>query len=228
MTIADTIVCSTCQQPKLLREMRPEQCKGCEKLRKDAYYVTNRDYIRDRNKRMYARGTTARSRKLALVRAAKEVPCVDCAGSFPFYVMDFDHVNGEKTFGLATAETRTEASILLELQKCVVRCACCHRDKTYEERERNATPTRGAQRRRRLDELKAATPCFDCGRSFKPWQMDFDHVGDKTFALSYMLRSRSWSAVLQELANCVLRCANCHREITHQRRTRSEWRKAAA
>src|SRR6267142_1017881 len=56
-------------------------------------------------------------------------------------------------------------------------------------------------------------PCADCGQSFSPWVMDFDHRDPKTksFALAAghaLLKSRT--ALLDEIAKCDIVCANCH------------------
>jgi hypothetical protein len=56
-------------------------------------------------------------------------------------------------------------------------------------------------------------PCEDCGQSFPPWVMDFDHRDPKTksFALAAghaLLKSRE--ALLAEIAKCDIVCANCH------------------
>lgn len=32
----------------------------------------------------------------AFIQKAKEVPCTDCGNEYPYYVMDFDHVRGDK------------------------------------------------------------------------------------------------------------------------------------
>ena len=68
--------------------------------------------------------------------------------------------------------------------------------------------------RQHLDSLKT-TPCVDCGNSFPPCVMDFDHVrGEKVTSVSRMLR---WSRerLLAEIAKCDLVCSNCHRLRTH-------------
>ena len=62
-------------------------------------------------------------------------------------------------------------------------------------------------------------PCMDCGDSFAPHQMDFDHrdPGLKCFRLTSgaaMLRSRA--ALLEEAAKCDVVCANCHRVRTRR------------
>lgn len=66
-------------------------------------------------------------------------------------------------------------------------------------------------------------PCVDCGGSFAPYQMDFDHLvpADKSFRLSSgraMLAPRP--ALARELAKCEVVCANCHRIRTWIRHDR--------
>ena|ERR1017187_8960798 len=75
--------------------------------------------------------------------------------------------------------------------------------------------------RERLDKIKSV-PCMDCGGSFPPECMDFDHVhGDKVYAVSdlaYGSGGSNWSLVEAEIAKCEIVCANCHRIRTKQRR----------
>jgi hypothetical protein len=57
-------------------------------------------------------------------------PCVDCGEQDPV-VLDLDHVFGVKAFNIGDAITRLSwGKIQGELEKCVVRCANCHRRKT--------------------------------------------------------------------------------------------------
>ena len=67
----------------------------------------------------------------------KSGPCVDCGKHFPPVAMDFDHVRGEKQFGITMTKVRgsAEADILQEVAKCELRCACCHRIRHGEEHE---------------------------------------------------------------------------------------------
>lgn len=61
-----------------------------------------------------------------------------------------------------------------------------------------------------VDQLKAE-PCVDCGRTFPPAAMDFDHVrGVKVSNISQMLR-RPRAELDAEIAKCELVCATCHR-----------------
>lgn len=67
--------------------------------------------------------------------------------------------------------------------------------------------------------LKENTPCTDCGKFYRAWVMEFDHVrGVKYDCISSMLaRSMSMQKILDEIVKCDLCCANCHRERTHKR-----------
>lgn len=56
--------------------------------------------------------------------------------------------------------------------------------------------------------------CSRCGGSFHRAVFDFHHCSTrKTEHPSSMLVNRSAEAVANELAGCVLLCANCHREV---------------
>lgn len=61
-------------------------------------------------------------------------------------------------------------------------------------------------------------PCADCGNSYPPYVMDFDHLPrfTKTGLLS---NDRIWgmNKAKEEVAKCEVVCANCHRERTHRR-----------
>lgn len=78
-------------------------------------------------------------RILTLVREAKQRECADCGRSFPWFVMDFDHVRGEKLANVSTINSslvRAEE----EIAKCEVVCARCHRIRTWQRSQLMATP----------------------------------------------------------------------------------------
>lgn len=64
-----------------------------------------------------------------------------------------------------------------------------------------------------------ANPCVDCGMK-DVRTLDFDHVrGVKIMNISQMLhRGVKMSTVFAEIAKCEVRCANCHRIKTSERR----------
>jgi ferredoxin len=62
----------------------------------------------------------------------KCVPCADCGVKYPPYVMDFDHVRGEKQLNLSRLRNSrlAWAKLVAEIEKCEVVCANCHRMRT--------------------------------------------------------------------------------------------------
>lgn len=62
----------------------------------------------------------------------KQQPCADCGKIYPPYVMDFDHVRGEKKFDISLSERTAWETVLAEIAKCDVVCANCHRERTWE------------------------------------------------------------------------------------------------
>lgn len=77
-------------------------------------------------------------------------------------------------------------------------------------RERNRLYTKG---------YLTEHPCIDCGEK-DIVVLEFDHVkGKKAGNISQMAMSPVSLEVLQkEIEKCEVRCANCHRRATHQRR----------
>jgi hypothetical protein len=68
---------------------------------------------------------------ISLVWSMKsERPCYDCGGMFPPEGMDFDHVSGTKLFSMNSAVSRSWDEVRLEIDKCQLVCAVCHRTRT--------------------------------------------------------------------------------------------------
>ena len=75
-----------------------------------------------------------------------------------------------------------------------------------------------------VDNIKATTPCTDCGIIYAPYIMQFDHVIDsKRGAVSNLVREGvSIQTLDTEIAKCELVCGNCHAERTHSRKKEAE------
>lgn len=71
-----------------------------------------------------------------LIAQAKDVPCADCGKKYPSYVMDFDHVIGEKKYRISQARSRYHKieTVQKEIDKCDVVCSNCHRERTHNRR----------------------------------------------------------------------------------------------
>ena len=74
-----------------------------------------------------------------------------------------------------------------------------------------------AERRALIDALKSK-PCMDCGGSFQPVCMDFDHRQGtaKVDGVSKLILC-SLERLQEEIAKCDLVCSNCHRIRTKNR-----------
>ena len=60
--------------------------------------------------------------------------------------------------------------------------------------------------------LKSGKPCTDCGGTFPPTAMQWDHLPgtDKVGDLGTLWRRHNKQLILDEIAKCELVCANCH------------------
>lgn len=124
--------CSKCSQVKPLTEFHKRglgyqsHCKPCARTYIQAHYQTNKKYYLEKNKRKQAK-------LVEIIRSAKRKPCADCGVAYPYYVMDFDHREGEvKVSEIARLiHSRSIKRVLAEIAKCDVVCANCHRERTY-------------------------------------------------------------------------------------------------
>lgn len=71
----------------------------------------------------------------------------------------------------------------------------------------------------KLQALKLASGCADCGYDKHAVALDFDHVrGNKSINISVTpARGWSWDRIESEIALCDVVCANCHRVRTARR-----------
>jgi len=204
-----------------------------------AYYRANRDAEIERVMRRQ-RAT------LELLRDLRRVPCADCGGDFPPYVMDFDHRDPHmKLFSLTVARAllKNRDVLFAEIAKCDIVCANCHRTRTYAAFmsgklrppgfQRRGTPAetpakqrrRDAWHRRRQEQLKVLEqlrqqPCADCGGAYPSCVMEFDHrvPSQKLYLVSRMPGRVKLETLMAEVAKCDVVCANCHRVRTYLRR----------
>jgi hypothetical protein len=80
-----------------------------------------------------------------------------------------------------------------------------------------------------MDSLKRGIPCKDCGATFPPYVMHWDHLPGhmKLDEVGSMVGSRRRDVILAELEKCELVCANCHVMRTVMRARRSIAEEAA-
>lgn len=106
-------------------------------------------------------------------------------------------------------------------------CRDCYKDydkKRYQkpkEKRRLLHKNREIRQRNRdfIKDFLSKHPCVDCNET-DPIVLEFDHVvGTKEFAIADGVKKMySLKRIKKEISKCEVRCANCHRRITHQRR----------
>ena len=94
------------------------------------------EYVKEKDKSKY-------EARVRVIRDLKEKPCQDCGKQYPYYVMDFDHVRGEKLFDVSR-DVPVEKR-LKEIEKCDLVCANCHRERTFQKGQYNRS-TQGSER----------------------------------------------------------------------------------
>lgn len=108
---------------------RQTRCRDCHKRYAATHYVENKSAYLHRSK-INNPITQARLRE-RVARYLEEHPCVDC-GESDIVVLDFDHVRGEKSHNVAqlVLDSASWDRVSVEIDKCDVRCANCHRRRT--------------------------------------------------------------------------------------------------
>lgn len=105
-------------------------CINCNKEYKRKWYKENKSHVLNKLKLRRI------ELKQFVLNYLKDKKCSDCGENDPI-VLEFDHIKGNKQFNIseATHAGRSLESIKKEIQKCVIRCANCHRKKTAKQQE---------------------------------------------------------------------------------------------
>lgn len=177
------------------RERPASRCKPCRRADQN-----------ERNRKLHP----PRIRPARIVGTAELLPCTRCHELKPAEAFPPEQRGGEK------------------LQHWCRACFAELNAKRYAqdpEREksrihRNRARRRG-ERRRFFASYLGSRPCVDCGES-DTLLLEFDHVRDKRGDVSTLAwRLAPWDRVLEEIAKCEIRCGNCHRRRTAERRRAS-------
>lgn len=89
------------------------------------HYYANKDYYLAKN---YKRRRELRD---YIHELKNSTPCTDCGVQYPYYVMDFDHLEDKVGAISAVLKSGSNKKMAAELLKCEVVCANCHRVRTY-------------------------------------------------------------------------------------------------
>ncbi len=119
-------------------------CKECKKLHDKKFWskpknkIKRKKYLKEwrLNNLDKSRNNAIRAynRVREIIEKAKNKPCIDCNIKYPHYVMDFDHIKGNKLINVG--RTRSTLKTLKEIKKCEVVCSNCHRIRTWKNKKR--------------------------------------------------------------------------------------------
>ena len=89
-------------------------------------------------------------------------------------------------------------------------------------RTKKRNKTQRQKNRDYVNDIKKSSACVDCGES-NYRVLDFDHVsGEKVMCVSDMInRAYCVESIQKEIDKCEIRCANCHRIVTYERREKN-------
>lgn len=107
-------------------------CKPCHNQYLKSHYEKRKEYYIEKAKR---HNTKYREEHTKFIRELKEnTPCTDCGQNYPYYVMDFDHLDPKtklENIGWMTARRLGIETIKKEISKCEIVCSNCHRIRTH-------------------------------------------------------------------------------------------------
>lgn len=115
----------------------PFKSKTAERKWRKAYRAKHRD---KQNAIAAQTKQQLKAEKRELVNKLKAQPCVDCGQEYPPCVMDFDHVDTaskKANVGTMVGSWATVAQLKVEIAKCELVWANCHRIRTHLGRQRD-------------------------------------------------------------------------------------------
>jgi hypothetical protein len=132
-------LCNHCGQEKAIDQfnwrwkaagIKQSTCRDCQNRQKSDWYERNKE---EHNANTQQRKVERRVETQAYIwEYLSTHPCVDCGETDPV-VLEFDHVRGVKKASVTMMAHHGYqlSAIMEEIEKCVVRCANCHRRRTY-------------------------------------------------------------------------------------------------
>lgn len=101
-------------------------CKKCTRLYHQSYREQHTEKYGETRKRW-------KMKTKDFIQKLKAAPCFDCKIEYPYYVMQFDHLDGHrKLLKISSMFRAGKQAILDEIQKCELVCANCHAERTHQ------------------------------------------------------------------------------------------------
>ena len=129
--------CTVCKDTKIVSEFNKNKttsdglnniCRVCSNAQSKRYYIENKEKHLESVK--VRRDNNRLENRQKLFNFYKNNPCIDCGESDPI-VLELDHKDDvEKKGNVSEMMEYSWTTIEIELSKCDVRCANCHRRRT--------------------------------------------------------------------------------------------------
>lgn len=138
-------ICTCCKKKKHVSHFswkikakgkRHFKCKDCHSKYVANHYLKHKTLYK---KRGVINKKASVLRNNGLVRTLKHnKPCKDCRRKYPYYVMDYDHLDpSTKIAAVSTLNNYSisQKRILEEIAKCDLICSNCHRQREHDRRQ---------------------------------------------------------------------------------------------
>lgn len=133
--------------------------------------------------------------------------CSKC-GNSDIFCLDFHH-NSNKLNIIAKLKHYRWSILKKEISKCILLCVNCHK-------ETHCVSSRHNDEKAKIFLDNKFTKCHRCGyRGENLASLDFHHFGKKNFIVSDIINRNkkvSLDVFMEEINNCEIICANCHRQ----------------
>lgn len=126
-------LCDVSSLSKMTAEQLVEEIAKCDIICSNCHRART---AKRKGKRKPHRVRLIESRK-QFIESCKNVPCMDCKGSFHVFAMEFFHVRGKKSFGMYEACYKDTMLVIEEMEKCDIVCSNCARVRASEKRRKN-------------------------------------------------------------------------------------------
>lgn len=186
----------------------PYKDKEKQKEAQKRYYLNKKEKYRE---------SLRKHRKRNKEHAHSMKTCCKICGFKEKICLDYHHLGDKiKTIAQLIRDATTIEKLQLEIDKCEILCANCHRKQHSPKvlsdgsNWKNFDISRIEKRRWFIEFINNAC-CCDCQEKDRRC-LEFHHLRDKLFKISYLITSgHSLDFLKEEINKCIIVCANCHR-----------------
>ena len=91
-----------------------------------------KSYLKNINKNKIKNKTYREKVRKYVQRQKESSPCMDCGVSYPYYVMEYDHIENNKIRSVAKITSNGSLDqVIKEISKCDLICSNCHKARTW-------------------------------------------------------------------------------------------------